>query len=51
MGNDRISAKKLIKQSWIGQSERYETAKAAQQKLAEDFAAIPAAVERPLVEK
>lgn len=45
------TAKKLIKQAAIGQTERQETARAAQARLAQDLAAIPAALEAPLVEK
>lgn len=51
MSNEQISAKKLIKQAGIGQAERFETAKAAQNKLAADLAAIPSAMEKPLVDK
>lgn len=45
------TAKKLIKQAAIAQSERLDTAKAAHQKLAADLAILPAALEKPLVDK
>lgn len=51
MAKEELSAKKLIKQSWIGQTERYEIAKQMSNQLATDMAAISPVVEKPLVEK
>ncbi|VVT49747.1 uncharacterized protein SAPINGB_P002423 [Magnusiomyces paraingens] len=51
MSNQSLTAKKLIKQAAIGQTERHATARAAQARLAADLAAVPVALEAPLVER
>jgi hypothetical protein len=45
------SAKKLIRESWIGQAERYEVAGAASKRLEEELALVPERIQKPLMDR
>lgn len=51
MVNKETSAKKLIRESWIGQAECYELAGSASKRLEEELSVTPKKIEKPLLDK